>query len=134
MGKFYLLVWELSGVFLYVPLVQVSGHVHQPDFGQPKVCELDVSHWCDQQTVGGGGGGRRKDIKGCKICLFGRDSFGLSVINKTENSVMQVNANINNSMLPCLQNEWIDLCYCVMDTIAHMGLQYKTPLKLTRTK
>lgn len=40
----YLLVRELTGIFLYVPLVQISGHVHQADFGQSEICQLNVSH------------------------------------------------------------------------------------------
>lgn len=31
--KIYLLIRELPGIFLYMSLVQVSGHVHQPNFG-----------------------------------------------------------------------------------------------------
>lgn len=52
-----LLVGKLPDVLLDVALVQVSGHVHQADFGQPKICQLDVTHGGDQQTV------NRNDVK-----------------------------------------------------------------------
>lgn len=48
----HLFIWELPGIFLYVSLIQVSGHVHQTDFREAEVGQFDVSHWGHQQTVG----------------------------------------------------------------------------------
>ena len=40
----YLFIRELSGIFLNMSLVQISGHIHQAHFGQSKVCQLNVPH------------------------------------------------------------------------------------------
>lgn len=48
----YLLIQELPGILLNVALIQVGGEAHQPHLGQTEVCQLDVSHGGDQQTVG----------------------------------------------------------------------------------
>lgn len=42
--KGYLFIGELPGIFLYMSFIQVSGHVHQPNFGQSKICQLNVAH------------------------------------------------------------------------------------------
>lgn len=42
----HLFVNKLSRVLLHVTLVQVGGHVHQADFRQAEVCQLDVAHGC----------------------------------------------------------------------------------------
>lgn len=40
----YLFVNKLPGVFLNVSFIQVSGHVHQTNLWQSKICQLDVAH------------------------------------------------------------------------------------------
>lgn len=42
-----LLVDELPGVLLNVSFIQVGGHVHQANLGQPEVGQFNVSHGGD---------------------------------------------------------------------------------------
>lgn len=48
----HLFVYKLSCVLLHVTLIHVGGHVHQANFRQAEVSQLDVAHGCNQQTVG----------------------------------------------------------------------------------
>lgn len=52
LGRSHLFVDKLPRVFLHVTLVQIGGHVHEANFREAKVSQLDVTHGCDQQAVG----------------------------------------------------------------------------------
>lgn len=46
----YLFIQELPSVLLYVPLIQVCGQTHQTHLREAEVCELDVTHWGNQEA------------------------------------------------------------------------------------